>query len=341
MPRLLTVSRRAAQSSQRRLRSVYQRLMAELKFIPTAVSISDYVSGVFGKRSQDLSSAAGEILGPNCDNGNSKAARVQQSTLAPVQVRTLFLSDLHLGATSSRPDLVLAFLKRHRAQTYYLVGDILDLLPSAYQGFSRADMEVLAHLRARREEGAEIVYLVGNHDPAPSEVLPAHLLPAEPLAEIIHHTADGRRFLVVHGDTEDRRLFRLHLLTRSFSLIDRLLRRLDACIGAFTNRASPTERSFVEFILSWTNWLLYPTRAHERRLMELARNKQADGIICGHFHIAALNNLHGLTYANCGDWIDSFTALAENMDGTLNLLGGRHALANARAHDLSLTGALA
>ena len=41
--------------------------------------------------------------------------------------RTLFISDLHLGALSSRPDLVLRFLQQHRADTYVLIGDILDL----------------------------------------------------------------------------------------------------------------------------------------------------------------------------------------------------------------------
>ena len=41
--------------------------------------------------------------------------------------RSLFLSDLHLGALGSRADLVLDFLKSHLAESYLLVGDIVDL----------------------------------------------------------------------------------------------------------------------------------------------------------------------------------------------------------------------
>jgi UDP-2,3-diacylglucosamine pyrophosphatase LpxH len=45
-----------------------------------------------------------------------------------------------------------------------------------------------------------------------------------------------------------------------------------------------------------------------------------DGVICGHFHIASLHEDHGLIYANCGDWVDSLTAIAESSDGGLQLL---------------------
>ena len=40
--------------------------------------------------------------------------------------RTLFISDVHLGATSSQASMLLEFLDRHSADTIYLVGDIID-----------------------------------------------------------------------------------------------------------------------------------------------------------------------------------------------------------------------
>ena len=259
----------------------------------------------------------------------------------PVHVRTLFLSDLHFGANASRPDLVLAFLHGHSADTYYLVGDIFELISPFTRKLSAAELEVLSHLRARRDSGAKVIYLVGNHDPAPRLSIADHLLPADPQVEIIHHTANGRRFLVLHGDVADRRLFRSHILTRSCIFADQSLRCLDAAAGAIFTRSGPAQRTAVECVLSWVNWLIYPTRSHERRLIEVARNGGLDGVICGHFHIAALNDLHGLTYANSGDWVDSFTALAENHDGSLGILGGRKALTRPAAADVALEGALA
>jgi predicted phosphodiesterase len=50
---------------------------------------------------------------------------------------------------------------------------------------------------------------------------------------------------------------------------------------------------------------------HERNL---------DGVICGHIHHAVISDMEGLTYANCGDWVESCTALAEEPDGSLKLI---------------------
>ena len=43
--------------------------------------------------------------------------------------RTLFISDVHLGARGSQADQLLDFLRCHDADTIYLVGDIVDGMP--------------------------------------------------------------------------------------------------------------------------------------------------------------------------------------------------------------------
>jgi UDP-2,3-diacylglucosamine pyrophosphatase LpxH len=79
--------------------------------------------------------------------------------------RTLFISDLHLGALSSRPDLVLRFLQQHRADTYVLIGDILDLWHLLLPHWTAQDQAVIDHLQARARSGARLIYVRGNHDP--------------------------------------------------------------------------------------------------------------------------------------------------------------------------------
>lgn len=233
--------------------------------------------------------------------------------------RTLFLSDLHLGALGARPDLALAFLQAHPAETYVLVGDILDLWHPLLPHWSAADQAVIDHLAARKAQGARIHYLRGNHDPFPDRA-PSHCrVPAEAQHEMIHTAADGRRYLVLHGDACDGRLFRAHLLTRLGSRIDHGLRRFERLL----TRRRPDARSFADMLLTSVNALLYLGRAHERKVLRLARGRDVDGVICGHFHIAGLHDDFGLVYANCGDWIDSLTALAETADGSLRLLEAR------------------
>jgi UDP-2,3-diacylglucosamine pyrophosphatase LpxH len=239
---------------------------------------------------------------------------------SPTPLRTLFLSDLHLGALGARADRILDFLEATPAESYVLVGDVLDLWQPLLPNWGREDQAVVDHLRKRHEDGARIVYLVGNHDPVPNRAPPARQLPVTPRLEIVHVAADGRRYLVLHGDVVDSRLVRAHVFTRLGSRIDHVLRRADRMLGALRRRTSGDARTTIGWLIGSVNDILYARRSHERRLVALARGRGLDGVICGHFHIAGLHDTHGLIYANCGDWVDSFTALGERHDGTLCLL---------------------
>jgi UDP-2,3-diacylglucosamine pyrophosphatase LpxH len=240
----------------------------------------------------------------------------------PPQGRTLFLSDLHLGALSSRADLVLRFLQSHVAKTYVLAGDILDLWHPLLPHWTAQDQAVINHLQARARDGARLIYVRGNHDPDPRLIPPHARLTAEYVGSHIHKAANGKNYLVLHGDEADSRLIRLHVMTRMGSLIDHGLRRCDQLLHRISRR-QPQARGFAEGILAASNALRYHGRAHERHMVELARAKGLDGVICGHFHIATLHDHFGLTYANCGDWVDSMTALEDAGDGVLRQLGGR------------------
>ena len=245
------------------------------------------------------------------------------------QHRSLFLSDLHLGAFGSRADFLLEFLRRNEAEAYVLVGDILDLGHPVLSRWTANQQGVVDLLHARKEAGARIVYVRGNHDADPETVPAARRLPVAPVAEAVHETADGRRHLVVHGDGQDRRVFRGRMLTRIGSQVDQLTRALDALIAQYVYDGARDRRSLIEYLRATANRGLYPGRPHERRLIALARAGGFDGVICGHYHMAELRQFDGLSYANCGDWMDSFTALSEDHGGRMQLLGGREAYAAA------------
>jgi UDP-2,3-diacylglucosamine pyrophosphatase LpxH len=234
--------------------------------------------------------------------------------------RTLFLSDLHLGAIGSRSDHILQFLHENDAEAYVLVGDILDLWHPLLPHWSEDDQRVLNHLRDRQAKGAQVRYLRGNHDPDPSRAPASKRLEADVVDELVHVAKDGRRYLVLHGDVADGRAVRSHMMTRLGSRIDHLLRRLDGGLSVLRRRSVPEARSMIEALLSGVNAILYRSRAHERRLITMAKSRGLDGVICGHFHIASLHEDHGLIYANCGDWVDSLTAIVEADDGGLQLL---------------------
>ncbi len=255
---------------------------------------------------------------------------------APRACRTLFLSDLHLGALGAQSHRVLAFLQQNPAETYVLVGDVLDLWRPKLPHWSDADQAVIDHLNHRQAEGAQIVYLRGNHDPDPAHA-PEGRRPLVPAVDrYAHQAADGRRFLVIHGHQFDSTLLCGPALTRLGSRLDHGLRRFDRALQRVTRARRDAARSPIEALLARLNTLMHADRKHERKLVDLARAEGFDGVICGHFHLADLHAEHGLVYANCGDWVDSLSAVIETFSGSLRLVGGSDTAPapQATAHDL-------
>ena len=58
--------------------------------------------------------------------------------------------------------------------------------------------------------------------------------------------------------------------------------------------------------------------SYEKHMSEYCNNYH--GVICGHIHKADIKNIDKLIYMNCGDWIESFTALVENIDGSFEII---------------------
>src|SRR3989338_1819261 len=255
----------------------------------------------------------------------------------PRHHRALFLSDLHLGSLGCRADLVLDFLQANSAPVIYLVGDVLDIWHPLHVHWTATHDAIIAHLARLADVGVQLVYLVGNHDSEMRQDPRKHLFPVTIADQVVHQTADGKRFLVLHGDVCDARVLRWHICTRIGSHVDSLLRLADHALRRLGRRVRPEDRSLVQALLSWVNSALAFGHGHEKRLVALARAGGHDGVICGHFHLAELHDTHGLIYANCGDWVDSFTAIAEDQSGQLTILGGRAALAATSAGGLAST----
>lgn len=240
--------------------------------------------------------------------------------------RALFLSDLHLGAQGCAADRILTFLERNDADTIYLVGDVLDVWDPLFVRWSVTHDRILDILRDRAARGSRLVYLTGNHDRALRRHGAAALqgrydLPVEVAERAVHRGGDGRDYLVLHGDVCDARLLRRHICTRIGSRMDGALRLVDGLLRRLRLTFGPDRRGPVEAAICAVNALTYRNHRHEIRLTTLARSQGLQGVICGHFHLAALHDRHGIRYVNCGDWVDSMTAVAEGMDGTLRLIG--------------------
>jgi UDP-2,3-diacylglucosamine pyrophosphatase LpxH len=121
-----------------------------------------------------------------------------------VRVRTLFLSDIHLGSRGCRAGRLLDFLRGHEADTVYLVGDIVDgwHLKSGWY-WPQDHNDVVQKLLRQARKGTRVIYVPGNHDEFMRWFYGTHFGGVEVVREAIHVGADGRRYLITHGDRFD------------------------------------------------------------------------------------------------------------------------------------------
>lgn len=254
-----------------------------------------------------------------------------------LQVRTLFISDLHLGSKHCQAAALVDFLERTQCETLYLVGDIIDLwwMSRRRAAFCSDQQRVFEILRRRAREGTSIIYVPGNHDRPLRELCGLALPGLKIRRRAIHRTADGRRLLVTHGDEfdVDVRIGRV-----AHWLGDRLYSAILMGNGLL-NRA---RRAFGLRYFSLADLLKRRSGAAERYIERFVdacfadvERRRLDGIVCGHIHRPALIERDGIVYANDGDWVESLSALGETRDGRLLLLRWRSADDAPIAHSLS------
>jgi len=238
-----------------------------------------------------------------------------------LKFRTLFLSDIHLGSKIAKAEFLLDFLKNHDAETIYLVGDIVDgwRLKRSWH-WPQSHNDVVQKLLRKGRKGAKIIYIAGNHDEFLRPFQGTHFGGIEVADRAVHRTADGRNFLVIHGDQFDAIVHNVRWLAylgdKAYdlaTLINRIVHRVRRLLGmpywSFSSWAKVKVKKAVNFI------------SHFQKIVsEEARRSEVDGVICGHIHHAAIEDMAGIQYINTGDWVESCTAIAEHFDGRMEII---------------------
>jgi UDP-2,3-diacylglucosamine pyrophosphatase LpxH len=236
--------------------------------------------------------------------------------------RSIWISDVHLGLRAARTDFLLDFLAHHDADHLYLVGDIIDgwaLRRSWY--WPETHNDVLNAFLEMARGGTAITYVPGNHDEF-ARAYPAGLrmggITLQP--EAVHTTADGRRLLVLHGDAFDGVVKHARWLSQIGGAAYTGLLRLNAWYNRVRRHLGQPYWSLSGYLKYKTKQAVQFIASFERAVAATARQRGVDGVVCGHIHHAELRTIDGLLYANCGDWVESCTALVEHTDGRLEIL---------------------
>lgn len=238
-----------------------------------------------------------------------------------LSVRTVFISDVHLGTPGCQAEALLDFLRCVECETLYLVGDIVDgwqLMRRWY--WPQAHNDVVQKVLRKARKGTRVVLVPGNHDEFARRYLGHSFGGIEVVEDAVHQTADGRRFWVMHGDLFDGVVQCAPWLAHIGDSLYTVALRLNRALNSARARLGLPYWSLSRYLKLKVKRAVSFIGDFEMAVIREAKRRGVDGVVCGHIHHAELRTVDGLTYANDGDWVESLTALVEHGDGRLEVI---------------------
>jgi UDP-2,3-diacylglucosamine pyrophosphatase LpxH len=239
-------------------------------------------------------------------------------------VRTLIVSDVHLGFRFARADHFLAYLNRIRPEQLFILGDFLDGWElGARWRWKPVYSQIIDRLFELAERGTELYYTPGNHDqflrsPEVERLLRKSGLCVNVRDEFVFETQTGRRFLVLHGDRFDVIETSYQWLSVALTYVYEGMLFLNAFFNWMSGRPAGRYAACA--------WIKYKAKTavrffsdFEERLFRYVRSRSCEGVICGHIHAPGISRTAATTYINTGDWVEHCTAVVEQHDGELVL----------------------
>jgi UDP-2,3-diacylglucosamine pyrophosphatase LpxH len=236
------------------------------------------------------------------------------------QYRTGWISDVHLGTRGSRADALLHFLRTHEFETLYVVGDLIDvwaLRRGIY--WPQTHNDVIQKLLRAGRKGTRVIYIPGNHDEFVAGFF-GHFGAVEILPRAFHSTADGRRLLVFHGHELDAVVQNVRWLAFLGDVGYQFLLKMNAPVNFVRRLFGLGHWSLSAAVKKSVKEAVSYIGAFESGIAQIARRDHVDGVICGHIHTPAIREIDGVGYFNCGDWVESTSALLEDFAGKIELL---------------------
>lgn len=240
----------------------------------------------------------------------------------PVQrYRTLWISDLHLGTPGCQAHALLDFLKHTECETLFLVGDIIDGWQLKRQWYwPPAHNDVVQKLLRKARKGTRVIFVPGNHDEFARKYLNHNFGGIDVVDDWIHETADGRKLWVMHGDLFDGVIQCAKWLAHVGDSLYEFTLRLNRHLNSLRARMGLPYWSLSQYLKLKVKRAVSYVGDFEQAVAREARKRGVQGVVCGHIHHAEMRDIDGILYCNDGDWVESLTALAENADGTLQIL---------------------
>jgi UDP-2,3-diacylglucosamine pyrophosphatase LpxH len=243
-----------------------------------------------------------------------------EEVLAPRRHRTAWISDAHLGTRGSNAAALLDFLRENDFQTLYIVGDLIDIW-SLRRGiyWPQQHNDVIQKILRKSRKGTHVIYIPGNHDELVGDFCGTYGN-IEIKEKAIHVAASGERILIIHGHELDAVVQNVKWLAFAGDLGYQFLLALNPFINFVRRRFGLGYWSLSAYAKKRVKDAVSFIGRFEEEIVRYAKKFSVDAVLCGHIHSAAIRQFGAVTYYNCGDWVESCSALIEEMDGTVQMV---------------------
>ncbi|MEQ1804853.1 MAG: UDP-2,3-diacylglucosamine diphosphatase [Burkholderiaceae bacterium] len=238
-----------------------------------------------------------------------------------MRVRSVWISDLHLGTPGCRAADLLDFLRHYDSDYLFLVGDIIDGWQLRRSWFwPQAHNDVIQKLLRKARKGTRVIFIPGNHDQFARRYVEHHFGGIEVAEDWIHTTVDGRRLWITHGDLFDAVIQRAVWLAHVGDSLYEFTLKLNRHFNNLRARMGMPYWSLSKYLKLKVKRAVSYVGDFEGAVAREARRRGVDGVVCGHIHHAEMRTIDGVLYCNDGDWVESLTALVEHRDGHLEIV---------------------
>jgi UDP-2,3-diacylglucosamine pyrophosphatase LpxH len=235
--------------------------------------------------------------------------------------KTIVLSDIHLGSKWSKAKEVTRFMKNNSCDTLILCGDIIDgwsLMRGKKNKWKRRHTKFIKLLLDMQHD-TKIIYLRGNHDDFLNKILPIKFQNIQIVNDYVHISGD-KRFYVIHGDSFDAVTTRFSWLSKIGDIGYSLLLWLNRIYNDRRMKKGLPYYSLSKEIKNKVKVSVSFISDFEKHIVNIAKQKHCDGVICGHIHHPEKRYYDDILYLNSGDWVESLSALTEDYDGNWEIV---------------------
>ena len=175
--------------------------------------------------------------------------------------------------------------------------------------FIQKILKLISHNKTR------VIYIRGNHDDFLNSFIPFEVGDNFTICDNYVYESFGKKYLVIHGDIFDEITTKATWLSKFGDIGYEILLMINRYRNNKRSKKGLPYKSFSQEIKNKVKFLTNFLFKFEEKAINYTKQKECDGIICGHTHKAEIKIIKDVLYLNSGDWVESNTALLESIEG--------------------------